>query len=150
MWIDGIDGPSKLKDREKSFEVLSFEHEVTAPFEARSGEVTGQRVHHPLKVLKTVDEGSPKLYKAIKKKEHLTVEIKWYRPAPEGSKPMQHYFTTKLENAKLVSIKPQVPNVNETAHSGTGHLEELSFVYDTITWTFQGGGAQKDKWTEPD
>jgi type VI secretion system secreted protein Hcp len=154
MTIEGakqgaIDGPSKIKGREKSFEVLAFNHEVTLPFEQRTGTISGKRVHHPLTVLKTVDDASPKLYKAITNGEHLKLEIKWYRPHPDGGAAEQHYFTTKLANAKLISIGPHMPNVNEKSQLGTGHLEQLSFVYDEITWTFQGGAEHIDKWLEP-
>src|SRR4051812_30675151 len=109
MTIEGakqgkIDGPSKIKGREKTFEVLAFNHEVTLPFEQRTGGISGKRLHHPLTILKTVDESSPKLYKAITNGEHLTVEIKWYRPHPDGGAAEQHYFTTKLGNGKLIAI----------------------------------------------
>lgn len=144
-----IDGPSKIKGREKTFEVLAFNHEVTLPVEQRTAVICGKRQHHPMTVLKVVDEASPKLYKAITTGEHLDVEIKWYRPHPDGGASEQHYFTTKLAGAKLVSVAPFMPNVNEKAQSGTGHLEQLSFVYDEITWTFEGGGSHIDKVTEP-
>ncbi len=154
MTIEGkkqgkIDGPSQMKGREKSFEVLSFNHEVTLPFEERNGAVSAKRSHHPLTVLKTVDEASPKLYMAITQGEHLNVEIKWFRPHPDGGSSEQHYFTTKIANAKLISIAPHMANVNERSQVGTGHLEQLSFVYDEITWSFQGGGEHIDKWLEP-
>jgi type VI secretion system secreted protein Hcp len=154
MWIEGskqgkIDGPSKIKGREKSFEVLAFDHQVTLPFEARTGMVAGKRVHYPLVVLKTVDEATPKLYKAITNGEHLKVEVRWYRPHPDGGAAEQHYFTTKLENAVLTAIKESIPNVSESKGTTLGHLEQLSFIYNVITWTFQGGGEHIDKWLEP-
>jgi len=154
MWIEGkkqgkIDGPSKIKGREKSFEVLALDHQVTLPFESRTGSVAGKRVHHPLVVVKTVDEASPKLYKAITTGEHLKVEVRWFRPHPEGGASEQHYFTTKLEGAVLTAIKPTIPNINESRGASVGHQEQLSFIYDTITWTYQGGGEHIDKWLEP-
>jgi len=145
-----IDGPSKIKGREKSFEVLAFNHEVTLPFEGRNGSIAGKRLHHPLTALKVVDDASPLLYKAITEGEHLDVEIKWYRPHPDGGASEQHYFTTKLANAKLVAIGPHMSNVNDKTALGNGHLEQLSFVYDEITWTFTPSGVEHiDKWVEP-
>jgi type VI secretion system secreted protein Hcp len=155
MTIEGakqgpIKGPSKIKGREDTFEVLAFNHEVTLPFESRTGAIAGKRVHHPMTTLKVVDDASPKLYKAISEGEHLKVEIKWYRPHPDGGAAEQHYFTTKLANAKLISIGPHMSNVNDKAQAGNGHLEQLSFVYDEITWTFAVSGVEHiDKWTEP-
>jgi type VI secretion system secreted protein Hcp len=153
-WIEGakqgkIDGPCTMKGREKSFEVVALDHQVTLPFEARTGHVAGKRVHHPLVLVTSVSEASPKLYKAITGGEHLKVEIRWYRPDPKGGASEQHYFTTKLAGAKLTSIKATIPNVSESRGTTLGHHEQLSFIYDEITWTFQGGGEHIDKWVEP-
>ncbi len=154
MWLKGtkqgaIDGPSKLKGREKSFEVLAFNHEVLLPYESRTGQVSGKRVHKPVTVLKPIDEATPKLMKAITTAEHLTVEIKFYRPHPQGGASEQHFFTVKLENAVLTSINSYMTNVAEKAPGGFGQLEQLAFIYDKITWTVQGGGEHIDSWIEP-
>src|SRR5947208_3542559 len=132
MTIEGmkqgpIDGPSKIKGREKSFEVLALNHMLTVPYEPRTGALSGIREHHPLVTLKTVDEASPKLYRATATGEHITVEIKWYRPHPDGGAAEQHYFTTKLENAKIISIAPHMQSLQNGGSASTGHMEELSF-----------------------
>jgi type VI secretion system secreted protein Hcp len=149
MTIEGekqgaIDGPCKIKGREKTFVVLDLSHSVTLPFDSTTHDVTGLRQHSPLAVTKQVDEASPALYEAIKGGEHLTVEIQWYRPHPDGGAADQHYFTTKLEKAKLASISPLVPSIGEASAAATGHLEQLAFMYKTITWTFEGGGETID------
>lgn len=144
-----IDGPSKIKGREKSFEVLSYNHEVTVPFESRTGMVSGKRVHHPVVLTIPISEAEPKLAKALTTAEHLTVEIKFFRPHPDGGASEQQFYTVKLENAKLTGMAPYMPNVAEKAPGGFGHLEQLSFIYDTITWGITGGGEHIDKWLEP-
>jgi type VI secretion system secreted protein Hcp len=148
MTIDGIEGPCKMKGREGTFEVLGLTHEVLLPFEQRNGKPRDKRVHNPVTVLKEVDSASPKLYQAICTAQKIkSVEIKWYRQDPEGGKE-QHYFTTKLATARLVSIAPRMDG--DTSHYGKPHMEQLSFIYEEITWSDVASGASAvDKWEEP-
>jgi type VI secretion system secreted protein Hcp len=150
MKVDGIDGPCRMKGREGTFEVLGLSHEVVLPFEQRNGKPRDKRVHNPVTVLKEVDSASPKLYQAICTAQKLrSVEIKWYRQDPDGGKE-QHYFTTKLGTARLVSIAPKMDGVNDSSNAGKPHTEQLRFIYEEITWTDVPSGASAvDKWEEP-
>lgn len=150
MTIDGIKGPCTKKGREGTFEVLGLHHEVVLPFEQRNGKPRAKRVHNPVTLIKEVDGGSPLLYQSICTAKTIpSVEIKWYRVDPAGGKE-QHYFTTKLATARLVSIAPRMEGVNDSSNAGAPHQEELKFVYEEITWTDVPSGASAvDKWEEP-
>jgi type VI secretion system secreted protein Hcp len=76
------------------------------------------------------------------------VVIKWYRINPAGQQ--DHYFTTKLEMATIVSIKASMKNCLDPANGPFGHMEEVSFTYDKIIWTWVPDGIEEeDSWKAP-
>ncbi len=144
-----IDGGSVIKGRHGTIEVQEFSHEIYMPHDSNSGSPTGSTVHRPLTICKAFDKGSPKLHKALSRGEILkTVEIKWYRIKPDGKQ--EHYYTHHLQDAILVSIKPYMRNRLDRDSEEYQHMEEVSFTYRKITWTWEpeGIGAEAD-WREP-
>lgn len=154
MTIEGteqgvIDGGSVIKGRQGTIEVQQFSHEIYMPHDSNSGAPTGSPVHRPLTICKTFDKGSPKLHKALARGERLkTVELKWYRIKPDGKQ--EHYYTHLLQDAIVVSIKPYMRNRLDRDSEEYQHMEEVSFTYRKITWTWEpeGIGAEAD-WREP-
>ena len=154
MWLEGteqgkVDGSCDLKGRENSVLVQEFDHEVYMPNDPQSGLPTGNAVHRPLMICKYTDKASPKLYKALARGERFkSVEIKWYRIKPDGKQ--EHYFTHKMEDAIIVSMKPYMKNRLDREKEDFKHMEEVSFTYRKLTWNFEpaGVGAEAD-WREP-
>jgi type VI secretion system secreted protein Hcp len=126
--------------------VEAFDHTVTVPTDIQSGQPTGQRVHKPLVITKVFDKCSPLLYKALSTGELLTtVEIKWYRTSKQGT--LEHYFTTKLEDAIITNINARMPNCQDPAKANFTHLEDVNFTYRKITWTHVVGSTEEfDDW----
>ena len=122
-----IAGSCTAAGKEGTSVVVEFEHDVHIPLDADSGQPTGVRVHQPLRIVKLIDKASPKLYQALVTGERLVVELKWYRIDPMGGE--EHYFTTKLEDAIIVAIKPSVSTLR--------HMEDVSFIYSKIIWTWE-------------
>ncbi|HRI52629.1 MAG TPA: Hcp family type VI secretion system effector [Pseudomonadota bacterium] len=144
-----IEGDCMLKGRHGTIEVQEFGHEVYMPHDGNTGTPTGNPIHKPLTICKTFDKTSPKLQKALTRGERLkTVEIKWYRIKPDGKQ--EHYYTHLLQDAILVSIKPYMRNRLDRDSEEYQHMEEVSFTYRKITWTWEpaGVGAEAD-WREP-
>lgn len=132
-----IDGSCTAAGKEGTSVVVGFEHDVHIPLDTDTGQPTGVRVHQPLSIVKLIDKASPKLYQALVTGERLTVEIKWYRIDPMGGE--EHYFTTKLEDAIIVAIKPSLL-----------HMEDVSFTYSKIRWTWEPDGiTAQDDWLTP-
>ena len=154
MTIEGteqgkIEGECPMKGREGTIEVQQFDHEVYMPHDNNNGLPTGNAVHKALTVCKEFDKTSPKLYKALTRGERLkNVEIKWFRIKPDGKQ--EHYFTHKMEDAIIVSVKPYMKNRLDRAQEDYKHMEEVSFTYRKMTWNFEpaGVGAEAD-WHEP-
>ena len=143
-----IEGSVDLKGREGSILVQEFDHEISLPVETQGGQPIGQRVHKALTIHKYVDKSSPKLYKAIATGERMSeVTIDWYRIDKDGNEEL--YFTHKLEDATIVSMKPYMHNALDPEKNQYGHMEEVSFTYRKITWTWKDGGiAAEDDWTD--
>jgi type VI secretion system secreted protein Hcp len=141
-------GEDDQMGREGSSLVQAFSHEVTIPRDPQSGMASGRRVHHPLVITKRIDKASPKLYMALTKGERLTeVTVKWYRIVQAGGGGQEHYFTTKLEEAVIVSIKDWFPITMDPQKRDYSHLEDISLTYRSITWTWEDGGiTSTDDW----
>ena len=59
----------------------------------------------------------------------------------------EHYFTIKLEDAIVVSIKPYVPNCLDPKFESYGHMEDVAYTYRKIIWTWEPDGIEsEDDW----
>lgn len=153
MWLkddagNAIDGSVDVAGREKSVEVLAFDHEVRIPTDPDTGRLTGTRKHEALKVVKAVDASSPYLYKAVCEGQTFsTVEIKWYRIDDTGSE--TEYFNHVLQGVKICSVRPIMYNVKDPSKERFDHLEEVQMRYQKIVWTYTDGNLQaSDAWKE--
>lgn len=142
-----IDGSVDMEERKDTILVTAFDHDISMGSEKLTGRPTSDANHGAFVITKEFDKASPKLYKALTKGERFSeVTLKWYRITPEGKQ--QHYFTHKLENAIIVSMKPKMENTRDPAKEAMTHMEEVSFRYDKITWTWEPDGIAADaSWT---
>ncbi|MBN2320582.1 MAG: Hcp family type VI secretion system effector [Acidobacteria bacterium] len=144
-----IEGSCDQEGREGTIQVQALNHEVSIPRDAQTGLATGKRIHHPLTILKAFDKSTPLLYQALTSGEHMEyVEIKWYRIDDKGVE--EHYFTTRLEDAIIVSIKPGMNNCLDKNTIDLPHLEEVSFTYRKAIWRWEPDGIEsEDDWRAP-
>ena len=144
-----IDGSCDMQGREDTILIQAMNHNVRIPRDPQTGLAIGKRIHEALTVTKVYDKSSPKLYQALCTGEHFSeVVIKWYRIDPTGKE--EHYFTHALEDAILVDIKPWTPNCLDPNTESFSHMEDLSFTYRKIKWTFEDGGIEaEDDWKVP-
>ncbi|WP_298272616.1 Hcp family type VI secretion system effector [Geobacter sp.] len=144
-----IDGSCELQGRENTILVYSMNHDITMPKDPHSGLPTGKRVHGPLSIVKEFDKSSPKMYQALCTGEHLKdVTLKFYRITKQGTE--EHYYTIKLEDAIVVSIKPYMPITLLGENEPYRHMEEVAFTYRKIKWTWEPNGIEsEDSWSVP-
>ena len=160
-----IEGSCEKKGFEKTIEVLTLHHDVQIPKNHQTGLYTGVRVHSPLIIDKEIDQSTPKLYQALCTGEIIERAIfSWYRFVKAGEP--EKFYTVQLENASIVSIQPWVndrvlTNPSQSSVEGTNtnfpfgsesgqmpHLENISFTYEKIIWTWVPGGIEtSDTWT---
>jgi len=153
MWIkdDGgadIKGSVTVNGREGSVEVVEFEHGVKIPTDNNTGKLTGTRVHAPITFTKETDASTPYLYKAVTSGQTLkSIEIKWYKIDDAGKE--KEYFNTKLDNVKVVAVRPKMLDIKNPDYEKHNHLEEVELRYEQITWSYKDGNIiHKDTWNE--
>jgi type VI secretion system secreted protein Hcp len=144
-----IAGSCDMKGREGTILVYAMDHDIHIPRDPQTGLASGKRIHGPLTVVKEYDKSSPLLYQALCTGEHMkNVTMKWYRIDAKGSE--EHYFTHTLENAIIVSIKPFMKMAFLQENESYRHMEEVSFTYEKIKWTWEADGIEsEDSWKLP-
>ena len=153
MWLkdDGgadIKGSVTVQGREGSVEITQFAHSLHIPTDGNTGKLTGTRVHAPITLVKETDASTPYLYKAVTSGQTLkSAEIKWYKIDDAGKE--KEYFNTKLENVKVVAVRPKMLDIKIPDYEKHNHLEEVELRYETVTWSYKDGNIiHKDTWNE--
>ena len=135
--------------RDKSIEVIYYEQSVDTAREAGSGMATGRRTYKPIKILKRIDKSSPLIAKALVENTVVEGKFKFYRPAPTGDGTTEQFFTVEIKKGRISGLKQILPNTFDPAASKEPPLEEVEFVFHTISWTFtQGGITHEDTWNQ--
>ncbi|MDR1545729.1 MAG: type VI secretion system tube protein Hcp [Deltaproteobacteria bacterium] len=132
-------------DKKDKILVYGVDHLVEIPRDTHTGLPTGQRIHHPLKVIKHKDQASPKLFKACCTGEQASVTLDYYRIKPDGTE--EKYFTVKLEEAIVVTMREYTPLTFLVENKPYHDMEEVSMTYSKITWTYNDGNIEYvDDW----
>jgi type VI secretion system secreted protein Hcp len=148
MQIEGIQGSSDVQGREGHCEILGFNHEVYMPTDRKDGSATGTRVHKEFVVIKNYDKATPMLYQYLcNGKVVPQATLKWYKIDDQGIE--KEYFNHIIKDARVVSIRPYMPDVDNPAFEQYKHMEEVAFRYEKITWKFLDGNIEwTDSWKE--
>ena len=144
--IDGNDivGESDATslDRADTIECSSFKYMLVSPREGSTGRLTGKRQHKPVKITKRVDQTTPLLLKALCKNEMCDeANFMFYRPSVDTGGAEEKYYTVKLENGYVSGVSQLSEDAIMAGESAPPMMEEVSFVFQTITWTYEKNGA---------
>ncbi len=152
-----INGGVTQKGRENSIGVQYLQSKITSPRDPASGLPTGKRQHEPMVFRKNVDRSTPLLLNAFVTNENISeAHFKFWRTTIQGTE--EQYFTIDLVNASLASSNLYHPDTMDATapaataglNNGGTELEEWSFTYQKITWTFVNGGiTAQDDWETP-
>lgn len=144
-----IEGSVKVKGHEGKILIQAVDHTITIPESPQTGLPTGKRIHRPMTVTKEIDKSSPKLFQALTSGEQLkTVSLEYYRISPKGTE--EKYYTVNLSNAIMTNIRSWTPNCLTPSNQQIGHMEDVSFTYEKISWTFEPDGIEaEDSWLAP-
>lgn len=132
------ESPVMSPGREGTIEVLSLTMGVTSPRDVATGMATGRRTYDPIVITKRIDKSSPLLAKALTHNEVVEGTIRFYRTKPDGT--MSNYYTLRFSNGRVSSVRQYLPNVLDPATASLPPYEEVSFVFQTITWIYEDGG----------
>jgi type VI secretion system secreted protein Hcp len=144
-----IKGGCTQKGREGSIIIFAFDHDIVSPRDIASGLPTGKRQHNPITITKEIDKASPLLFSALCNNENLSeVVFKYWKPSAAGKE--QQYYTITLTNGNIASMKTFFPNMLIAENTRLPHMEQVSFTYQKIVWTFEDGGiTAEDDWESP-
>jgi len=132
-------------DKKDKIVVYGINHSVEIPKDTHTGLPTGQRIHNPFTFIKHRDCASPMLFKACCTGERCEVVFSQYRIKPDGTE--EKYFTIKLEEAIIVNMREYTPLTFLPENKPYHDMEEVSFTYSKITWTYDDGNIEYvDDW----
>lgn len=132
-------------DKKDKVLIYNIDHLVEIPKDTHTGLPTGQRIHHPLTITKHKDLASPKLFQCCCNGEQCEVEILHYRIKADGTE--ENYFKVKLEDAIIVNMREYTPLTFVPENKPYQDMEEVSFTYSKITWTYTDGNIEfTDDW----
>jgi type VI secretion system secreted protein Hcp len=133
--------------RADSIECVFYKQSVITAREAGSGLATGRRQYQPLLIRKRIDKSSPLLMKALCDNTAIDATFKFFRPNPSGDGTTEQFYTVAFKKGRIASIKQVVPDTIVPASSTEPPLEEVTFVFHTIGWTYTNGGVtHEDSW----
>lgn len=129
-----VEGPVDRKDKEGTCEVVAMEHGVHLPLDPKTGEAKGNRVHSPFRLTKRIDQVSPVIFEyCCRGNTFKKITVDLYRTNAKGKE--EHYFQYTLQDARVVSVEPVIPNTDSPANERLGHMETVSLGYSKITLT---------------
>lgn len=126
--------------RADSIECLYYESEVITHTEVGTALATGRRQYRPLKIRKRIDKASPLIMKALRANQKIDATLKFFRPNPAGDGTTEQFYTVDLLEGRIMSVKQYVPDVMVQESCNLPPLEEVSFAFHRITWTYTNGG----------
>jgi type VI secretion system secreted protein Hcp len=134
-----IKGGATQKGREGMIIVNAIDHSVVVPVDASSGLASGRRLHKPIVITKGIDRSSPALHQALAQNEALSeVTIQFFEAGRDGVE--RNHYTIVLKNARITGLRHVMLDNSKPDLARLPAYEELSLVYETITWTWNDGG----------
>lgn len=130
-----------------AIEVFQFRHAGRAKREEGSGMPTGRRAWQPIVIRKRIDKATPLLAKALANNEAIEGTFKFYRPSPSGDGTTEQFYTIRIQRAAVDSIEQILPDTFNPTNTSMPPVEEITFVFGSITWTYTPTGASHtDSW----
>lgn len=125
----------------------AYQHEIISPRDPATAQATGRRQHKPLTLVKAIDPATPRLYQCLAdNRSGLTVTLKFFKKGTKGDG--EEYYTIVLQGASVSNLRSWKPNTLDLSADRAGDLEEISFTYASITWTYTKGNiTATDTWS---
>lgn len=136
-------GNSFIDSHKDEILVSDIYYGASRPYDAEKRIITGESIHHPLTVTKTMDRCTPLLYQALIKGENLKeCEFKFYRTNMSGDDEL--FYKITLNDALLIDMGTIMPQYGVL-------LDQMKFTFRSIkidhikaTTVFVDDRRQKD------
>lgn len=134
--------------RKDTIECVYFESSVTTPRNPSSGAATGRRQHRPLKIRKRIDKSTVEISKALCQNKTCEAKFDFYRPAKgKDSGSDELFFWVELKDAHISEVRMVMPDTFDNPGDVREPYEEITFVFDRISWSFNKGASHADSWS---
>ena len=139
-------GSSKAENFEDHHDILSFSHNASRPG-SESGDV-GHIKHGTFNVTKMLDKATPEMWdfcNSNKSAEKVILKLVRLEGAEStgGDGERTVFMTYTLEGVRILSI-------NVSGGGGGGAVENISFTYKSLTWTYSGEDGAKEAFYDQD
>ncbi len=156
VWIKAqrageVKGDSTVSSLGREGSIEAFKLEYSLQIERSDfGSTAGKRFHSPVTFTKRVDRSSPVLHQILCEDDPVDVTIKFYRPNPIGDGTTEHFYTLRLKNGRITSIKTISPNTLDQSSISLPVMEEVSIAFGEITYKYSSGATvteHTDEWS---
>lgn len=129
--------------REDSIECTYYENTLASDRDAAAREagLAGPRARSTIIIRKRIDKSSPLLLQAVAKSQSADGIFKFFRPNPTGDGTTVQFYTVTFEKGRIESVKQWVPDTINPQSSSDPPMEEVTFSYSSITYTYVGGSS---------
>src|SRR5205085_12513313 len=116
---------------------------------ASTGRAARRRQYDPVTILKRIDKATPLIAKALTQNQVIDGKFLFFRPNPTGDGTTQQFYTVEISKGRVAHQKQSVEVNREAQLTDEAPLEEVSFTFHTIKWTYMDGGIEhQDTWSE--
>ncbi len=145
-----VPGENFDRSDDGAIECVYFQSSLTTTRNARTGQQTGRRQHEPIVIRKRIDASTPLIAKALCNNEVMAGVFKFFRANPEAEE--ENFYTVEIKGGRVASFRELSPD-NQAAVNGESSsilpMEEVSFVFHTISWVITDGGIEhEDTWNQ--
>jgi len=133
--------------RENSIECLSFDQRCATGRDAASGMPTGRRQYEPVAFRKRIDKASPLIAKALVENQVIDAVFKFFRPNPSGDGTTQQFFTISIKQGRIASVRTYLPFTLDPGSANQPPQDEVTMVFQSISWSYANGVTVEDKWS---
>jgi type VI secretion system secreted protein Hcp len=134
--------------RENSIECLYFEQRCATGRDA-TGVSTGRRQYDPLMFRKPVDKASPLIARALVENQVIEAVFRFFRPNPSGDGTTQQFFTVSIKQGRIASMRTFLPSTLDPASANQPPQDEVTMVFQNISWSYAGGITFEDRTSAP-
>ena len=125
--------------RAQSIECVHYHQAIDTPSQISSGKGTARRQYGPPPIRKRIDKASPLIAKALIQNSVVEGLFKFFRTKDDGT--LEQFYTTQIRQARIASFSQYLPDVLAPATASEPPLEEVTFVFQSIEWTYTTGGV---------
>ncbi len=125
-------------DLNQRIEVVSFYQENNRPPQVGGTHATGRLDAGPITLVKRVDRTSPLLAQALMQNQAITGNVRFFAKTSSGAD--VHYFTYVFSNARIASVRAELPNA--AVMGSSDFLERVSIAAQTLELVHEQSGTE--------